>query len=115
MVMPLIKEVDASSASWESIASPTAILRGLSSEAPAPRATPAEDDPDAGSTLDERPEPIVDRSMTDTASLLRELSGLFHSDDPEPARPAPTAPKPPPPAAKANPPKKKKGLFGRGG
>ncbi len=115
MVMPLIKEVDASPSSWESIASPTAVLRGLASEPPAPRATPAEDDPEAGSTMDDRPTPIVDRSMTDTASLLRELSGLFHADDPEPARPAPTAPKPPPPAAKANPPKKKKGLFGRGG
>jgi hypothetical protein len=48
--------------------------------------------------------------MTDTAALLRELSGLFlNKDDPEPAR----TPSPPPRMAPPPAPKKKKGLFGR--
>ena len=60
---------------------------------------------------DDRPTPLFDRSMTDTASLLRELSGLFHADDPEPPKPSSPSPRAPAPP----PQKKKKGLFGRGG
>ena len=48
---------------------------------------PSYDDP-----TDDRPTPVFDRSMTDTASLLRELSGLFHSDDPEPSKPSSPVP-----------------------
>lgn len=58
------------------------------------------------------PQPIVQRDLTDTASLLRELSSLGFEDEPSgpsPMRPAPSGPRPVP----AAPAKKKKGLFGR--
>ena len=58
------------------------------------------------------PQPIVQRDLTDTASLLRELSSLGFEDEPSgppPMRPAPSAPRP----VQATPAKKKKGLFGR--
>jgi hypothetical protein len=59
------------------------------------------------------PEPIVQRDLTDTASLLRELSSLGLEDD---APSGPTHPVRPPasrPVSTPAPPKKKKGLFGR--
>ncbi len=118
MVMPLVTAVEASPSSWETYGpSPAAVLSALSREAPAPRATPTEDGgpleadvAEVGGEFDAAPTPIIDRSQTDTASLLRELSGLFSTEDSEPPRPAPAPAKPPPPP----PPKKKKGLFGRG-
>jgi hypothetical protein len=55
----------------------------------------------------------VQRDLTDTASLLRELSSLGFDDD-STSRPsgtwsAPSSPRP----VTAAPPKKKRGLFGR--
>jgi hypothetical protein len=61
---------------------------------------------------DGMPQPIVQRDLTDTASLLRELSSLGFEDEPSgppPMRPGPSAPRP----VQAAPTKKKKGLFGR--
>ncbi|MGH8888423.1 MAG: hypothetical protein ACRDV3_01525 [Acidothermaceae bacterium] len=73
-----------------------------------PEATVVDDEPaDEG-----LPQPIVQRDLTDTASLLRELSSLGFEDEPpgpSPMRPGPSAPRPVP----ATPAKKKKGLFGR--
>jgi hypothetical protein len=63
-------------------------------------------------TDDALPQPIVQRDLTDTASLLRELSSLGFEDEPSnppPVRPAPSAPRP----VSASAPKKKRGLFGR--
>ena len=51
-----------------------------SARAEADADAPSYDDPE-----DDRPTPVFDRSMTDTASLLRELSGLFHSRRPRAA------------------------------
>jgi hypothetical protein len=61
-------------------------------------------------TDDALPEPIVQRDLTDTASLLRELSSLGFDDEPPspPIRPPASAPRPVTTA-----PKKKRGLFGR--
>jgi hypothetical protein len=76
------------------------------------------DDDDAAVMEDEEPsdslpQPIVRRDLTDTASLLRELSSLGFEDEPpaapSPSRPAPSAPRP----VTASAPKKKRGLFGR--
>jgi Domain of unknown function (DUF4388) len=77
--------------------------------------TPAEPEntaSEAAEPTSDLPEPIVQRDLTDTASLLRELSSLGFEDEPAssgPARPAPSPPRP----VQAAPPKKKKGLFGR--
>ncbi len=67
---------------------------------------------EAEEPTDGLPRPIVQRDLTDTASLLRELSSLGFEDEPAnspPARPGPSAPRPVTAAA----PKKKRGLFGR--
>ncbi len=107
--MPLVAADETTAASWESYGpSPSAVLAALAKEAPA--AQPAEDVPDEEPVLT-MAMPVIDRSMTDTASLLRELSGLFHADDPAPTKPTTPSPRPAPAPA---PPKKKKGLFGRG-
>ncbi len=75
---------------------------------------PRPDEPDASDDEepdDGLPQPIVQRDLTDTASLLRELSSLGFEDEPPQSGPShrPSAPRPVPPPA----PKKKRGLFGR--
>ena len=78
---------------------------------PSEDAAPEPADEEPTSTL---PEPIVQRDLTDTASLLRELSSLgFEDDGPSGGPPARPATPPRPVSAPAAPPKKKKGLFGR--
>jgi hypothetical protein len=74
-------------------------------EADAEAAEAEEEDP-----YDALPQPIVQRDLTDTASLLRELSSLGFEDEPSspPIRP-PVSARPVTAAA----PKKKRGLFGR--
>ena len=63
------------------------------------------------------PQPVAQRDLADTASLLRELSSLGFEDEPAPPsgpRPAqgggPATPRPPTTSAA---PRKKRGLFGR--
>ncbi len=62
----------------------------------------------------EQPQPLVQRDLTDTASLLRELSSLGFEDEgpsgPPPAAPRAGSPQPRPVTTSA---KKKRGLFGR--
>ena len=62
---------------------------------------------------DDEPRPSYASHDTDTASLLRELSSLGLDDDVAPPAP-PRPPRPVAPRSVAPPPKKKKGLFGRG-
>ncbi len=76
-----------------------------------------DDDSDLDNDLDNfepdnhLPRPFVQRDLTDTASLLRELSSLGFEDEPTSSggpRPGPSAPRP-----ISAPSKKKRGLFGR--
>jgi hypothetical protein len=76
----------------------------------------AAEEPEADDEPDPDLEPV--RAQTDTAALLRELSGLFASSDegrPPPSAPAPAAPSTRPSAAtpSKDDKKKKRGLFGR--
>jgi hypothetical protein len=75
----------------------------------------AEPEPDYESAF----QPLAQRDLADTASLLRELSSLgFEDEPPTPSGPRPggptpgaTPPRPTPSAASQQ--KKKRGLFGR--
>ncbi|MDQ1464849.1 MAG: hypothetical protein QOC73_1790, partial [Actinomycetota bacterium] len=99
------------------LASANAMLSEFSRTSSTTLAT-AEQDVDQARQLEPEPDPqpIAQRDLADTASLLRELSSLGFEDEPPPPsgpRPAqgagPATPRPPTTSA----PKKKRGLFGR--
>lgn len=90
------------------LAAATAMLSEFSRTGATELPQPSQDEPpDEPAPAPEPPAPIVSRELTDTASLLRELSSLG-LDDPAPA-PLPRPVVQPRPATT----KKKRGLFGR--